>query len=324
MRRFQASSIRVKMFTAFVSAYIVVISIVGIIMYMNHLNEMKEQAQSLSNVLSTQYSRTIDLYFKDIERFSTSIFTDSVIQESLKNYETSDSLSHDIDVRNQLYPRLFSQSYPRRDIERVTIYTDDDAGTSFIYNKDGIMNVSHDQEHASWKEELDTLSKDSFMLLSTSKIKLANDEKVKVVSLVRHIYSIPQRKKIGSMKIDINVNVFERLLDIENVEKLKNHLRVMVLGNNQSVIYDQQKIYTGASHVDLDVPGTHKAEQSDGMLSWQSEQYLYADRVSEYTTWDTVVLIDHAFVIYERKQILIFIAITGIIEIGRASCRERV
>ncbi|RCW73193.1 cache domain-containing sensor histidine kinase [Saliterribacillus persicus] len=309
MHRFRAASIRTKMFVIFASAYIIVISLVGFIMYVSNVNEMKDQAQSLSKVLSTQFSRTIDLYFNDIERLSTGIFTDNTVQENLGNYDQTNSLFQDINIRNNLYPHLFSQAYPRRDIERVIMYTN--SGTSFIYDKRGDMEISYEKETAKWSESLYDIPKHEFLILPTTEIELLSGEKAQVVSLVRHIYTIPQREKIGSMKIDINVNVFDRLLELENVEELEEYLKVIVLGPNKSVIYDQQRQYTGASDIGLDVSISKEEEPLDGTLSWQDKQYLYANRHSEYTSWDTAVLIDNEFIIYERNQIILFIAVTG-------------
>lgn len=310
---FRSLPIKNKIFITFASVYVVVISVVGIIMYLTNVNDMKNQTQSMSKVLSTQFSRTIDLYFEDIERLSLAIFTDSLIQDTLSTYENG-ILYSDISIRNRLYPRLFNQVYPQSDIAAVTIYTN--SGTVFDYEKSGDMEVSYVTEDPEWVHSLNNVNKNDFMLLPTSKVKQLNGQEKQVVSLVRHIYKIPQRDRIGSVKIDINVEVFEKLLEMDNVQELEEHMRILVLDDNQSVIYDHQKELIGQSNIGLSLTNTKNDKPEDGTLSWQSNSYLYANDYSDFTKWNTVILLDNEFIIYERNQILLFIGVSGLIAIS--------
>jgi two-component system sensor histidine kinase YesM len=310
---FRALSIKTKMFLTYASAYVVVITIIGVAIYVSNVNQMKNQTQSLSKVLSTQFSRTIDLYFQDIERLSLAIFTDSYIQETLASYEEQ-SLYEDIGIRNSLYPRLFNQVYPRPDIEGITLYTN--TGTAFYYDQSGDMEVRYESDEKEWMKSLDKLSKSSFALLPTRKVTLVDGEKELIVSLVRHIYEIPQREKIGSLKIDISIEVFEKLLELENVEELEEHLRVLILTEHQSVVYDLAKELIGQQQKGLGIPTVKEDEPEDGTLAWRSKSYLYANDHSDFTNWDTVILIDNEFLIYERNQIMLFIGISGLIAIA--------
>ncbi|WP_058308454.1 cache domain-containing sensor histidine kinase [Gracilibacillus massiliensis] len=310
---FRSLPIRNKIFITFASVYVIVITVIGIVMYVNNVNEMKNQTQSMSKVLSTQFSRTIDLYFEDIERLSLAIFTDSLVQDTLSNYE-KDILYNDISIRNSLYPRLFNQVYPQSDVAAVTIYTD--SGTVFDYEKSGDMEVRYETEDPEWVKTLNGTNKNQFLLLPTTEIEQANGENKQVVSLVRDIYKIPQRNKIGSIKIDIDVTIFEKLLEMDNVDELEEHMRILVMNENQSIIYDHRKELIGDREVGLNLPNVTENEPKDGTLSWQSDSYLYANDHSDFTKWDTVVLIDNEFIIYERNQILLFIAISGLVAIS--------
>lgn len=307
---FRSLPIRNKIFITFASVYVIVITVIGIVMYLNNVNEMKNQTQSMSKVLSTQFSRTIDLYFEDIERLSLAIFTDSVIQDTLSNYE-EDLLYNDISIRNSLYPRLFNQVYPQSDVAAVTIHTD--SGTIFDYEKSGDMEVRYATEDPEWVQLLKAANKNEFLILPTSEVEQLNGQKKQVVSLIRDIYKIPQRNRIGSMKIDIDVTIFEKLLEMDNVDELEEHMRIFVMSANESVIYDHRKELIGENNVGLNLPTVTVNEPEDGTLSWQSDSYLYANDHSDFTNWNTVVLIDNEFIIYERNQILLFIAISGLV-----------
>ncbi|WP_163539904.1 sensor histidine kinase [Gracilibacillus sp. YIM 98692] len=310
---FRSLPIKNKIFITFASVFVVVITIIGVAMYLTNVNEMKNQTQSMSKVLSGQLSRTIDLYFQDIDRLSLAIFTDSYIQDTLSNYQDKQGLYNDINIRNNMYPRLFNQMYPRSDIASITIYTN--TGTVFDYDQSGDIEVRYETQQKGWMMSLDQIDKNSFLLLPTEKKVFQNGEEKQVVSLVRNIYRIPQRNKIGVIKIDISIDVFEKLLELENVQEIEEHMTILVLAENQSVIYDHNRNFIGESEIGLNLPDVRENEPKDGTLTWQSNSYLYANDYSNFTNWNTVVLIDNKFIIYERNQILLFIAISGFIAI---------
>src|SRR5690554_577432 len=118
---FRSMPIRNKIFITFAGGYVLLITIIAVVIYWTNVNEMRDQAQSMSKLLSAQFSRTIDLYFEDIERLSLAVFTDSYIQETLAN-ENDDILIQDISIRNNMFQRLFNHTYPLENIEGVTIY----------------------------------------------------------------------------------------------------------------------------------------------------------------------------------------------------------
>ncbi|MGJ9383530.1 cache domain-containing sensor histidine kinase [Salipaludibacillus sp. CF4.18] len=305
-------SLKMKLFITITIVNVIIISIIAIAIYISNVNEMKKQAESLSNILSTQFSRTIDLYFQDIERLSLAIFTDPYLQESLL-VETKIGTAYEAYlIKNSVYNLLFNHVYPRKDIERITIYTNENI--AYEYVKQGNVDIIYLLEEQKWKKELDSLEKSEFMLLPTTETTLANGEKRKVVSLVRNIYNIPQRQKIGSMKIDINIDAFTNLLEFEDVNELEEYMQLLIMNQDQNVIFDYDEELTGAK-----IDGFERSiflNQSDGgELVWKEDQYLYTYNKSPQTGWDTIILIDDDFIIYERNQILLFIFSTGLIAI---------
>jgi two-component system, sensor histidine kinase YesM len=312
MLKRKAFSIKTKMFFIIAGAYILLVSIVGFAFYVSNYNEMKNQTSSLTQVLTTQFTRTIDLYFEDMERLSLMIYTDFLIQESLGHYEKNRSIYNDLLIKNDLYPRLFNQLYPRKDIESISIYTN--TGTYFKYEKQGDIEVHHTSELTDWQKRLDDLPKRDFYFIPTHEVTSRGGEKVNVVSLVRNIYMIPNRQKIGSMKIDINIDLFTELLDLENVNDLEEHARLFVLTGDKQVIYDNQEILIGKKNLKLDFPHSFNHDPSN-TLTWENNQYLYSFQHSNYIGWDILILIDDDFIIYERNQIIAFVLISGVIAI---------
>ncbi|MBM7570079.1 cache domain-containing sensor histidine kinase [Aquibacillus albus] len=305
-------NIRNKIFLTFAMVYIIVITIIGIFIYVNNINQMKNQAQEMSKVLSSQFTQTIDLYIDDIERLSLAIFTDSYIQNMLMNYESNQNILSDLAIRNKLYPNLFSQTYPIKSIEGITIYTN--SGTMFQYDKSGGMRVRYGAEEKNWITDLNNKSKSDFILIPTHSYVNFDGNEHKVVSLARHIYEIPQRKKIGTVKIDIDIAFFDKLLELKGVEYLKDYMKIIIL-TNDSVIYSNTKELIGKNINLPPLSNLHDEKSEFGELKWNGANYLLATDQSDYTNWTTLTLIEDEFIKFERKQIILFIVVSGIITI---------
>ncbi len=309
---FRSLPIRNKIFLTFAGGYVLLITIIAVVIYWTNVNEMREQAQSMSKLLSAQFSRTIDLYFEDIERLSLAIFTDSYIQETIAN-KSDIELTKDLSIRNGMFQRLFNHTYPLENIEGITIYSD--GGTVFDYAISGNMNVRYEPTEEKWMKTLEDSKKNTILFLSTSERTRSDGKKTQVVSLVRNIYSIPFRDKIGAMKIDINIDVFTRLLEIENIDEIEEHMRILILDENSTAIYDHHKELI-AKKINLDLSLNKQDKPSDGTFGWGENSYLYANNYSTFTKWNSLVLIDNQLIVYEKKQIFWFIAISGLIAIS--------
>ncbi|GAE28823.1 HAMP domain-containing protein [Halalkalibacter hemicellulosilyticus] len=309
---FHKLTIKNKIFITFAFTYVIVITVIGVLMYVTNVNEMKNQTQSMSKVLTTQFSRTIDMYFEDIERLSMAIFTDSTIQTTLSNYEES-ILYNDITIRNVLYPRLFTFVYPHDWVVGVELYTN--TGTVFDYRNHRNLSIRYDTQPHEWMLQLNEMDKIDFTLLPTTTPSPPDEGVEHIVSLVRHVYEIPQRNKIGSIKIDIDLTVFEELLEIENVEELEEHMRVIVVDDDMNVIYDQNNQLIGQQSQELATAINSSQHLNDGVINWQSSRFLYTDNYSDFTNWNMLVLIENDFIVFEQKQILFFVVITGVITI---------
>lgn len=311
-RFFHSLTFKSKIFVTFATVQTIVIITLAITIYFSNINEMKNQAQSLSNVLSNQFSRTINLYFQDIERISLALFSDSYVQETFSNYEDQ-SQYEDAKILNNLYYRIFNLAYSNTYIDGISLYTN--TGSVFNYIKDEGMEIRYESKVPKWMNDLHSIPKHSFLILPTEKRLLKNGETAGYVSLIRNIYSIPRREKIGSMRIDINVDAFEKLLAFENVNNLEKYLHILIVGENESVIYDQKKEITGEKLIGFDryQLTINKSKNSEALHNLESNIYGFAH--SDYTKWDTVILIDDNFFVYERKKIMLFIGVSGVIVI---------
>lgn len=307
---YRSLPISIKIFLTFASGFVLLITTIATIIYWMNVNEMKNQTQLMSNVLSGQFSRSVDLYFEDIERLSLAVFTDSTIQDVLRSEELP---KDDLTVKNQMFLRLLNHIYPQSSVEGITIYKND--GTTFDYTRNGNLDLGYNPIKEQWMEELDQMKKNSIMFLPTTEITRSNGDEVEVVSFVRNIYSIPRREKIGTMKIDININIFPHLLKTENIADIEEYLRFFIIDDQENVIYDQQGILNGKK-INIDFAKITSESLPDSKLNWDNHSYIFANNYSDYTKWHALVLIDNQFIEYEQNQILLFIVISGLITIA--------
>ncbi|SDY30206.1 Sensor histidine kinase YesM [Evansella caseinilytica] len=308
MSHWKKLSLKSKMFLAFSSVLLFIISLIFYVFYHSNVNEIKKQTQSLSTLLSRQVDRTLELYFQDIERLSISVYTDSYIQSNLTQYLEGNGVIDDITVKNTLFPRLFNHAYPRADVENIYIYTLD--GTVYDYSKRQSMDVRRNGGTEAWQEELDQASKDRFLLLPTMEHGSSGKQ---VISLVRNIHHIPLRNKIGAMKISINAEAMQSLLVLNSEEQLEEYLRVFILTDEKDVVYDNHHYLTGEK-MDLDTSFLN-GESPVGDIQWEGGNYLFSYEKSDYTNWNTLILISDEWIKTEQRRIQSFFILTGMLTI---------
>jgi sensor histidine kinase YesM len=275
------------------------------------VKEMKKQTQFLSSVLARQFDKTLELYIEDIERLSLAIFTDPIIQNSL----TNDNHLLPIDqvrIKKDIYPRLFNQAYPRANVENISLYTLE--GTVYEYTRNGDLGLGYIEDEA-WMDRVNQIDKSDFLLLPTTYLEKNNGSKEFVIPLVRNIYHLPQRYKIGAMKILINVQALNDLLQLNNHHELEKYMRIFVIDDDGAVIYDNKDEITAKGHLDIDM-SIFSAHTNTGNLQWEGEDYLYSFEKSNYTDWNTTVLISNEFIVDEQYRILRYIVFIGLFSIA--------
>lgn len=303
MKRF---SLKNKMFITFSIISSVIIIITSISMYIKSVNDMRQQTSSLTEVLSTQFSRMIDRNMKDIERLSLQVFTDPVVQEVLNEYKESNPVN-DFVYSNILYTRLFNQASSHDGIVGVSIYTE--IGTIFRYERTGGIEVRYMTDREPWMEYLDHKPRGEVAFLPTFGITLINGTNSKVVSLVRHIYNIPGGNRIGSLSIDLNMETFLNVLSVDHISDINDFTRIWVLGDNNELIYD-----TATPEMDTINKVVDSSVFIGTQLSVDEGDYIYAKATSDYTDWSTIVLIQDEFI--RQEQSSLFGVLFVIISVG--------
>lgn len=305
-------TLKTKIFLTFSIVLMMIIILVCTVFYYHNVNEMKVQTQSLSSVLANQFNKTLELYIEDIEQLSTAIYTDPVIQNSLDSSMYSRNMIDEVKIKNDIYYRLFNQTYPRKNIESISLYTL--MNDEYVYTKEKGINVNHHVDEI-WMEDMDQATERNFLLLpTTSYVRPKDHSKQYVVPFVRNIYHIPQRYKMGSLKILIHTNAFKELLQLKNHDEIEKYMRVLIINHDGSIIYDSQDMYTGSRHIDLDM-SIFMESNSIEHIQWDNKKYLYSFKESNYTGWKTTVLVSNDFILEQQYRIIKYILGIGVLSV---------
>jgi two-component system sensor histidine kinase YesM len=135
-----------------------------------------------------------------------------------------------------------------------------------------------------------------------------------VFSHVRLIKNISTGKKLGYLKIDLNISVMSDLLTLS--ESTARAAQVLVIADDGHVIYDNRGRFTSRQIDDLRLVN---ASHAQGRLSWRDSTYLYAAQRSEQTRWTTWVLIPTESVTIEARQtglLVLILCLVAVMLIG--------
>ena len=218
MKFWRSMTLRMQIFSTILLLLSIIIALTCTFFYYRNVREIQNQTYALLGTLTEQYIKSTNLYIQDIEKMSISLFSDPLIQSNLieEPPTTNENLTNQ---KNKLYTILFNQAYPRPDVVSIWIY--DRLNNSYRYKRGISMEFISKSTPVTWQSMLDQISKSKYLLLPTH-----TEGDAQVVSLVRNIYSIPIRDKIGAVKIDIDANAIGSILANTQSSQMEQSMRV--------------------------------------------------------------------------------------------------
>lgn len=308
LRTWRNLMLQTKILIAFILVLFVVIGLTCLIFYYENTRDTKMHTYSMLNTLSKQYSRTVDFFMDDIEKISLSIFSDPAIQGILAKHATIKP-EEGLKVRNDLFALLFNYAHPRPEIAGIRLYTSDHF--SYHYDAGSTINLEVVQEEP-WQIRLDAISKSDYLLLPPTSLN-KEGYREKNLSLVRHIYRIPKRDKIGSLKIDINAYEMGRLLVYSGSDPLGEQMRVFIVTDEGDVIYDNDDAYTGQRVTAFNHALNTEYRKDSGEIVWEDKKYLYTSEKSDYTDWNILILLSNDFLAAKQQEAQMILVIVGVV-----------
>ena len=255
--------------------------------YYSSVGEFKKQNLQLLDTNSTQISRSLELYIEDMEKLSLSVFNDPLVQRVLSENGTNNEVEQ-ANLNQQVTSHLLNLSVSWPSVQGIYLYPIQNQEMTYFWSKRSPY-VGYNIAQEPWYPYVEKNLKSSFLLWPTvTENTITNFLGEKVFSLIRPINQIPTGKRIGYMKMDMEVNVMKELVSYKEYGGTQDS-SLFIVTDEGNVVYDNQNVWTGKVITGIQVNEIIK-NRSIGTLEWQGNSYLYGVFRSETTNWTTLIL----------------------------------
>lgn len=287
MRWWRVWKLQTKLVVCFSFLFACSIVSSGIFYYYSSVSEVKKQTLQLLDSNSRQKSRSLELYIEDMDKLSLSVFNDSLVQRALSEGSNVDEVEK-ASLNQQVTSHLLNLSVSWPSVQGIFLYPSDNEQTMYFWSKRS-PNMGYSITQEPWYPTIKTYTQSPFLLWPTmTENSITNFMGEKVFSLIRPINQIPTGKRIGYMKMDIEVQVMKDLIAYKDDGESQDS-SLLILNDQGHVIYDNQGNWTGKIVTDFS-PAILNDKSSSGSLIWQDRVYLYSANQSTTTHWITLIL----------------------------------
>ncbi|CAM4077385.1 sensor histidine kinase [Paenibacillus alkaliterrae] len=310
MKKWNDYMLKTKMFVTFSVVSLFIVILTCLIFYYKNVSDIKNQTVSLSDTITRQFSRTVELYIQDIEKLSVSIFGDPVLQRSLLDHYQSKNDVEQNEIELTINKRLFTHLQPRPQLQSIYLFALDNV--VYYVSKANGPKVSFSLLDEFWYNNNESVMRNKFFLLPVTEEDTGGGRQEKVISFVRNINRIPYREIIAYMKININVKVIDNMLVHSDSNEVERNMRVFIVTEEGNIVYDNKNELTGRTNIDLDT-SIFAGESRSGDMIWNGKQYLYTYEKSDYTKWNTMILIPNDFLLSKQKKSQYILILVGLL-----------
>ncbi|WP_274649613.1 cache domain-containing sensor histidine kinase [Paenibacillus humicola] len=310
MRAWKHYMLKTKMFIAFSAVSLFLVLLTCLIFYYKSVSDIRSQTFSLSDTITRQFSRTLELYIQDTEKLSVSVFGDPVIQQGLLDHYRSRDDTEQNEIELSINSRLFTYLQPRPQLQSLYVFTLDN--NVYYISKANGPKVSYSLSSEPWYKGAGTMGGSKFLLLPVTEEDTGDGHKANVISFVRNINRIPYRDVIAYMKININVNVIRDMLVHADSNEVEQHMRVFIETGDGDIVYDNKDVLTGSSGTGPE-PSIFRKNSRSGDLIWQGKRYIYTFAKSDYTKWNTIILIPDDVLLSQQKSLRYILMLVGLL-----------
>ncbi|MEC0227588.1 sensor histidine kinase [Paenibacillus alba] len=287
MKLWKAWNLKTKVVLSFSFLFAFSIISSGIFYYYSSVGELKKQTLQLLDTNSTQITRSIELYIEDMEKLSLSVFYDSLVQHVLSHSEQTNE-AEDASLNQQITSHLLNISVSWPSVQGIYLYPTDNKAVTYYWAKRSPF-VGNTIAQEPWYPYVETYTQSPYLLWPTmTENTITNFQEKKVFSLIREINQIPTGKKIGYMKMDMDIQAIKDLVSYREYGDAQDS-SLFILTDQGNVIYDNQDSWTGKVIEGIKVTDLI-GKSTSGTLTWQGESYLYGSYRSDHTHWTTVIL----------------------------------
>jgi two-component system sensor histidine kinase YesM len=284
----------------------------GALFYFSSAAAIERRTLSLTDNTVDQMTKNIDLYVSEIERLSLTMFGDATVQRILRASDPSASERRRQQDVDDITYRMLTLAASWQSVHGMYIFAND--GALFYFTRGTLPQPNYPIASEPWYAKMRQQAAPAALLWPTGVETAAPQHDQQVFSHIRLIKNISTGKKIGYLKIDVNIAVMREILALSDTTA--HSAQALLVADDGHVIYDSAENLTGQRIDDLSLAGGNHAQ---GHLAWRGSAYLYAAQRSPYTHWTTWVLIPVESITGEARQtglVVLLLCIGAVLVIG--------
>lgn len=284
----------------------------GVLFYVASATTIERHTLSLTSNTVGQMSKNVDLYVTEIERLSQTIFGDAIVQRVLRASDPAARRPRRAQDVDDITYRMLTLTASWASVQGMYIFAND--GFLFYISRGELPRRSYPVAEEPWYGKMRQQTAPAVLLWPTGAESTVAEHSQQVFSHVRLIKDISTGKRLGYLKIDLNVAVMQELLGLSDTAA--RSAQVLLVTDDGQVIYDNTGGLTGQPLEDLRLANT---DRDQGRLTWRNTAYLYAAQRSERTRWTMWVLIPAESIIVEARQtglVVLLLCLGAVLLIG--------
>lgn len=283
-------SMQKKLVIIFVFLISLPITYVSYSSYRANSNSILNNMTSSAGQMTDNAMDKVDRYIADLKRYTILPLYNKDVEKHL------DQRGTDWDKNSSI--NMFLMYLANMKEEIAGVYMTDRFGTIFYNKKPGINEMYPEDRLAEWEIRTQEAGV-SPVLLGTHPIRINGLEQRQVFTIVRAIQSVSTLKNIGIIVIDVDIRLFEEIIQPLNTV---THGNTFIVDEHGKVVYNHDPSMLGQ-----DLSGSPLLKQATGQrghfeLEIEGKPYISVYSASASTGWTTITYIPLTELLAPMKQ----------------------
>ncbi|WP_410771201.1 sensor histidine kinase [Fontibacillus sp. BL9] len=283
-------SMQKKLVVIFVFLITLPITYVSYSSYRTNSNSVLASTTASAGQMTDNAMDKVDRYIADLKRYTILPLYNKDVQKYL------DQKGTDWDKNSSVNMFLMYLANTKEEISAV--YMIDHYNSIFYYNKPGINELYPYERLEEWRVRTEQASTAS-VLTGTHPIRVNVSEQRQVFTVMRSIQSVSTLKNIGMIVIDVDISLFEGIIQPLNTV---THGDTLIVDDLGKVVYNSDPAELGKDLSGSPLLAQATAPRGNFRLDIDGEPYMAVYSVSESTGWKTLVYIPLKELLAPMKQ----------------------
>ncbi|MDN4068928.1 sensor histidine kinase [Paenibacillus vini] len=283
-------SMQKKLVVIFVFLITLPITYVSYSSYRTNSNSVLASTTASAGQMTDNAMDKVDRYIADLKRYTILPLYNKDVQKYL------DQKGTDWDKNSSVNMFLMYLANTKEEISAV--YMIDHYNSIFYYNKPGVNELYPYERLAEWRVRTEQAST-ATVLTGMHPIRVNVSEQRQVFTVMRSIQSVSTLKNIGMIVIDVDISLFEGIIQPLNTV---THGDTLIVDDLGKVVYNSDPAELGKDLSGSPLLAQATASRGNFRLDIDGEPYMAVYTVSESTGWKTLVYIPLKELLAPMKQ----------------------